>query len=89
MSLREAVEADDKRPGGNCPVRVLVAGDIPGGSTATDPLEADDRAFLAQATTPGSQAVLTKIHRYLIAAGYKVGATGLQAHRRGDCGCRA
>jgi len=81
------MESDPISPGGKCPVRVLLNGEIPVGSTTEDPLSEKDRATLAAAVAPGSTAVLTKALRYLTAAGYKVGATALSAHRRRDCAC--
>lgn len=87
MSLREAVESDRTKAGGKCPVSVLIAGGVPRGSTAAEPLDAEDREFLAEACSPGSPAVLSKVQRHLVAAGYKVGSTALQNHRRRGCGC--
>jgi hypothetical protein len=88
VSLREAIETDRRKAGGQCPVGVLVAGAVPQGSTTTTTLEADDREFLAECCAPGSPAVLSKVWRQLVAEGYKVGGTALQAHRRGDCACQ-
>lgn len=88
MSLQAAMEADPIRPGGKCPVRILVEGGIPTGSTTDVPLEAEDRETLAQITTPGSVATLTKAHRYLVEAGYKIGSTALGSHRRRNCACQ-
>lgn len=87
MSLEAAMETDPIRPGGKCPVKVLLGGGIPAGSTTDAPLDDKDRAALATAVAPESQAVLTKAHRYLTGKGYRVGATALAAHRRGDCAC--
>lgn len=87
MSLRERVAEDERTPGGKCPVRVLISGGVPQGSTAETPLEPEDREFLAQACSPGSPAVLARIQRALTDDGYRVGATALQAHRRRDCRC--
>jgi len=81
------MESDPIRPGGKCPVRILVEGGVPAGSTTDIPLEAEDRETLANITTPGSTATLTKALRYLTGAGYRVGATALAAHRRRDCAC--
>lgn len=85
--LAEALANDDVGPGGKCPVPILLAGGIPAGSTTTTPLEAADREALAQAVAPRSPAVLARAYRHLTDAGYKVGCTALQAHRRGDCRC--
>lgn len=87
MGLREQVAADTLTQGGTCPVSVLISGGVPAGSTCATPLEPEDREFLAQACSPGSPAVLAKIHRHLIADGYRVGATALPRHRRRDCAC--
>lgn len=87
MSLREAVEADRTKSGGMCPVRALIDGRVPRGSTNDTPLDPDDRQFLAEACAPGSPAVLSKVQRHLTGAGYKVGSTALQNHRRRGCGC--
>lgn len=87
MSLREAVEADRTKSGGMCPVAALIGGSVPRGSTNDTPLDAEDREFLAAACAPGSPAVLSKVQRHLQAAGYRVGSTALQNHRRRGCGC--
>lgn len=87
MSLRESVESDRDGPGGSCPVAVLIGGGIPSGSVTDILLEPDDREFLAEACSPGSPAVLSKIQRHLAADGYKIGATALHRHRRRDCSC--
>lgn len=87
MSLQAAMESDPIRPGGKCPVRILLEGGIPAGSTTDEPLPEKDRTALAAAVAPGSTAVLTRALRYLTGAGYKVGSTALAVHRRRDCSC--
>lgn len=88
MPLREAVESDRRGPGGVCPVAVLIAGEVPAGSASgIPPLDPDDREYLAESVTPGSPAVLARIHRELQRVGYRVGATALARHRRRDCRC--
>ena len=87
MTLREAVAADTRRPGGTCPVGVLIAGDIPVRSETDVPLEPEDREFLAEACAPTSGAALARISRELVALGYRVGNTALARHRRRECRC--
>ena len=87
VSLQAAMESDSIRPGGKCPVRVLIDGGVPVGSANDAPLEPEDREYLAHVTSPGSTHTLTKAHRYLTNAGYKVGSTSLGAHRRRSCAC--
>lgn len=88
MSLREAVEADRKGPGGTCPIGLLIRGGTPPRSEDSDPLEADDREWLANVTQPGTlsppAAVLT---RHLKAAGYKLGEDAIKRHRSRVCSC--
>jgi hypothetical protein len=71
-----------------CPISLLVSGQIPVGSTEATPLEADDREFLANATQPGStDPASAKLWRALSDAGYRVGVTAIQRHRRSECMC--
>jgi len=87
VGLRERVAEDRIGPGGQCPVSVLISGGIPNGSENTSPLDPADREYIAESCAPGSPAVLSRIHRDLIAHGYRVGATALTRHRRRDCRC--
>lgn len=88
MSLREAVAADRRTQGGTCPVGALIAGEVPAGSDeGVPPLDPDDREYLAESVAPGSPAILARLYRVLVDQGYRVGATALGRHRRGDCVC--
>lgn len=82
------MESERVSPGGRCPVRVLVDGDVPLGSDPDAvPLSPEDRETLALVTAPGSSATLSRAQRWLVGEGYKVGATALNGHRRRDCAC--
>ena len=96
MPLRDAVEVDIRGPGGTCPVGLLLAGEVPIGSTApplsTEPGSAEEPddpmteleyfAGLLAGDTPS-----LALARILKESGYRVGPDAPRKHRLGHCSC--